>query len=197
MGGCIGLQRKNKSVSECESVNTTDTGLSTPEESGAPGPVVTGPETQEGTGPGSLTSTPEDRNTSAPLRELTISPIRTGSGSPGEDRKERLFKPDWEENTGVNDASEDRAASDEPVSVLRTPIHSSLKDPESSVSALGETEAEVDSSELDDTLPLPTEETRYVTATSEQSLLNDMGLPRLERCNAVRNPKASEKKPEE
>ena len=56
----------------------------------------------------------------------------------------------------------------------------------SSISTLGEAGAEEGNSELDDTVSLPAEETKFVTAKSEQSLLNDMGLPRLVRCNAAR-----------
>ena len=181
MGNCVGIHKKAKSVSECESVNTTDTGLSSPEETGAPDTAVTEVEIQEGTGSGSITSTPENRGTPVPLRELAISPI--GSAI---DREERLLGSEWEDTTGINDISGARAVSDEPASVKRTSMHSSLKDPDSSVSILGEAGAEEDNSELDDTVPLPAEETKFVTAKSEQSLLNDMGFPRLVRCNAAR-----------
>ena len=186
MGNCIGLHKQTKPVSECESVNTTDTGLSSPEVSGALDTAVTGPEIQEGPGSGSITSTPEDRSTSAPLRELAISPIRSAPVSPIKDRAEKLFGADWKDTTEINEISGARAVSDEAASVKRTSMHSSLKDPDSSVSILSEAGAEEDNSELDDTVSLPAEETKFVTAKSEQSLMNDMGLPRLVRCNAAR-----------
>ena len=181
MGNCVGLHKKAKSVSECESVNTTDTGLSSPEETGAPDLAVTEAEIQEGAGPGSITSTPESGSTSAPLQDLAISPIRNTI-----DRAERLFGSDYEDTTGIDDTSGARPVSDGEASIKRTSMHSSLKDPDSSVSTLGEAGAEEGNSELDDTVSLPAEETKFVTAKSEQSLLNDMGLPRLVRCNAAR-----------
>ena len=192
MGNCIGLHKKAKSVSECESVNTTDTGISSPEETGAPDLAVTEAEIQEGAGSGSITSTPQSRNTSAPLRELAISPIRSAIN-----RVEKLFGSDWEDTTGTSGISGARPVRDEEASVKRTSMHSSLKDLDSSISTLGEAGAEEDNTELDDTVSLPAEETKFVTAKSEQSLVNDMGLPRLERCNAVRIPNVSEKKTEE